>query len=86
MKMRMNLESEEGEGQNNASGDADRNQDSVHVIHHAHLECHGHNILISLFSLSHHSKTHCLDQSEGAKKDEVDGKFPVFRDRIFKML
>ena len=44
MNMRMNLESEEGEGQNNASGDADRNQDSVHVIHHAHLECRGHNI------------------------------------------
>ena len=41
MNMRMNLESEEGEGQNNASSDADRNQDSVHVIHHAHLECHG---------------------------------------------
>ena len=54
MDMRINLESEEGEGQNNASGDADRNQDSVNVIHHAHLECHGHviHILFHCFSFS----------------------------------
>ena len=30
-----------------------------------------------ILSLSYHSKTDCLNQSEGAKKDKVDGKFPV---------
>ena len=30
-----------------------------------------------ILSLSYHSKTDRLNQSEGAKKDKVDGKFPV---------
>ena len=35
------------------------------------------NTFHSIFSLSYHSKTDRLDQSEGAKKDKVNRKFPV---------
>ena len=42
------------------------------------------NTFYFIFSLSYHSKTDCLDQSEGAKKDKVDGKFPVTKpDKTF---
>ena len=39
-----------------------------------------------ILSLSYHSKTDRLNQSEGAKKDKVDGKFPVsIPDKTFQI-